>query len=145
MQDMSEAEQDEVLHDGRLGHLGLAAGGLCYVVPIFYGYDGDTFYFHSHPGLKDDFIDETKEACFVVSSVISPDDWNSVQVFGPVEKCSIMEDIRNAEAALADVPLPPEFGLMPSGKPKRSGEKMYFWMLTPKRMSGKKSAHVPQA
>ena len=142
MQDMSKDEQDEVLRGARLGHLGLAAGDFCYVLPIFYGYDGETFFFHSHPGMKDDFIGQTKEACLVVSSVIGPDDWNSVQVFGPVEKCTLKEDLLNAEAAMADVPLPPEFGFMPSGKPKRSDQNTYFWKLEPKRQSGKKSAHM---
>ncbi len=142
MQDMSDEEMQEMIKDTRFAHLGLASGDFSYVLPIFYGYDGDDFYFHSHPGQKDDFIHETKEACLVIAGVVGPDDWKSVQVFGPVEKCSVSDDLRNAEAAMMDVPLPPEFGFMKSGNPARSGEHMYFWKLSPVRMSGKKSARV---
>lgn len=126
-----------------LGVLSLADKGSAYAIPLFYGYDGDSLFFHSHIGHKDEFIEATEEACLVVMSYESEDAWESVQAFGPVEKLSVLDDIKDAEAALLDVPLPPEFGTFPAGKPRRSESGTYYWRLLPETVHGVRSEKGP--
>lgn len=143
MEPLPPERAEAILRQLHFGHLGLARGGDSYVLPLFYGYDGKHVYFHSHPGLKDDYIKGTKEACFLATTIESEDEWESVQVFGPLEKVSIQDEILAAMDALIVVPLPPEYGFSEQGEPLRSGRNMYFWKLTPTRITGVQSHRPP--
>jgi len=140
MERMSGDEAQELLSASMVGHLALARGGEAYAIPLFYAFDGERLYFHSHPGLKDEYLDGTKEACFVVTLFEGPDTWRSVQVFGRIEKATLSDDALAALDALQKVPFPPEFGVDEAGRPKRSHHRMYIWMLAAERMSGRKSS-----
>lgn len=143
MEELSTQRAQEVLRELHFGNLGLAKGGQAYVLPLFYGYEGKTLYFHSHPGLKEDYIAGTKEACFLATSIETVDDWESVQAFGPVEKVTVADEITVAMNALIALPLPPEYGVSESGEPKRSGKNMFFWKLTPRHIEGRRSVRPP--
>lgn len=143
MEELALERAQELLRELSFGYLGLARGGESYVLPLFYGYDGQTLYFHSHPGLKEDYIRGTKEACFLINSIESVDDWESVQAFGPIEKVTIADEIRTAMNALIALPLPPEYGFSKQGEPKHSGKDTFFWKLTPRRIDGRRSIRPP--
>lgn len=143
MEELPTERAQELLRELHFGHLGLARGGDAYVLPLFYGYDRRVLYFHSHPWLKDDYLRGTKEACFLVASVESVDDWESVQVFGPVEKITVADEIRTAMNALLTLPLPPEYGFSEQDEPKRGSKDMVFWKLTPRRIEGRRSIRPP--
>ncbi len=127
------------LHRGRMGVMALAKDGLAYAVPLFYAYDGNRLYFQSHPGEKDLFMDGCEQACFVVVEMHGDDDWKSVQATGPVEKITLSDDAMKALEAMAHNPFPPEFGTDSKGAPKRSSNRMYLWMMTPEKVSGRQS------
>lgn len=143
MEELDEARAREILRELHFGHLGLAKNGHAYVLPLYYTYDGKTVYFHSHPGLKEEYITATKEACFLAASIESGDDWESVQVFGPVEKVTVADEIRTAMNALISVPLPPAYGVSEFGEPKRSAADTFYWKVVPKRIEGRRSVRPP--
>ncbi len=59
------AEIDVIVRGCQVCHLALAAGDEPYVVPLSYGYDGQSLYFHSaRGGTKIDFIEKNPRACF---------------------------------------------------------------------------------
>ncbi len=136
---MTEAEVQDVLAASRLGYLGLCADKLAYVIPLFFGYDRKAVYFQCHPGLKDMYIEGTEEACLEVAHYESQHVWESVQVFGPIEKLTLNDDIAAAKNALFQVPYPPLPGSFPGGLPKRHDAQMFYLRLTVTRWSGRKS------
>lgn len=139
MQEMTREEIGQALAASRLGVLSLARGNRAYAFPLFYGYLEGTFFFHSHPGKKDEFIHATEEACLTVVRAITEDDWQSVMAFGHVERVRLADEIKLAMDALMSIPAPPELGNSEAGEPRRSMEDVHVWKLTPHRMTGRKS------
>lgn len=139
MEPMRPEEIQAFVARSRFGLLGLAKGGHAYVVPLFYGFDGRRFYFHSNPGMKDAYRDATEEACLVIVHTPSEDVWSSVLVFGAMEPVLDGPEQLVAMDALMHVPLPPAFGSSPFGEPTREGARARLWKLVPREMTGRKS------
>lgn len=139
MKELPESACRAFLGSHRVGVMALARQGDAYAVPLFFAYDGQTLYFHSHPGEKDEFLADTHEASFVVVEVHGTDDWTSVQATGPVQKAARNDDATRAMRAIAETPFPPEFGIDATGQPKRGSDKSYFWMMTPRKITGRSS------
>ena len=137
---MSRADCETMLGSSRLGTLALAEDSKAYAIPLFFSFDGDMVWFQTHPGLKDEYLEATRDACLVVSHMGSENLWESVHVFGKVEKVTLTDDLEAARAALMDVPLPPASGNYPKGKPVRTDRNMYYLKLKPTHIEGKKSA-----
>ncbi len=137
---MTEEEARATLKASRLGVLSLADGGKAYAVPLFYGFDDETVWFQCHPGLKDQYEDSTETACLTVIHMESENVWESVHVFGPVERCTLNTDIEAAQAALFRIPFPPAKGNYPHGLPKRDDRGIYYLKLRPEAVEGVKSA-----
>ena len=139
MKELPEATCKAFLSKHRVGVMALAKDGDAYAVPLFFAYDGQALYFHSHPGEKDSFLSETHEGCFVVVEVHGDDDWTSVQATGHVEKITLSVDAMRALDAMSENPFPPEFGVDAKGSPKRSSDRMYLWMMRPRKVTGRTS------
>lgn len=139
MHDMQEAEVREFIRHNKFGVLCLTDDARSYGVPIYYGYDGERFYFQTRGGLKQQYLARTREACFTIVRIHSLDDWESVQAFGDIEE---LEDGLDAMEALMSVPLPPDWGETPRGEPQRSARGMVIYRLTPTRVSGRHSEHA---
>lgn len=87
---MSEAEEEQFLHDQGQGVLSLARDGEAYGLPVSFGYDGGDLYFillqfgdHSE---KLDFVDATERATFSTFEFDDEHHWRSVLVRGSLEK-----------------------------------------------------------
>lgn len=143
MEPMTTDEISALARDTGVGHLCLAKDGAAYGVPLFYSFDGTTFYFQSHPGLKDEYARATSEACLVITRVDSPDSWQSVQAFGPIEPVVRGSARFHAIDELMKVPFPPAEGFTRSGVPRRTQDELQVWSLTPTRWSGLKSEPLP--
>lgn len=67
-----------VLQRQNLMHLAMSQHNVPFLVPVYFGWDGQALYFHSAPaGSKIDILHENPEVCFEVSEVmgvISADD-----------------------------------------------------------------------
>lgn len=129
----------------RVGIMALAHGGQAYAVPLFYAYDGHALYFHSRPGEKDDFLEHTREGCFVVMEVHGDDDWTSVQARGRVERIHTNSEAERAFHAISGNPFPPEFGLDAHGQPRHSGRGAYLWQMRPGHVTGRTSRSAVRA
>lgn len=139
MEEMSAEASKQFLARHRIGVMGLANGSEAYAIPLFYAFDGKRLFFHSHPGQKDEFLKGCKQACFVVVEANGDDDWASVQATGSAEKITLSDDAMQALDVMAKNPFPPEFGADAKGKPNRSSSNMYLWMMTPEKVTGRKS------
>ncbi|MFA5860148.1 MAG: pyridoxamine 5'-phosphate oxidase family protein [Candidatus Thermoplasmatota archaeon] len=142
MHEMQDAEVREFIRHNKFGVLCLADDARSYGVPIYYGYDGERFYFQTRAGLKAQYLLRTQEACFTIVRIHSLDDWESVQAFGSIER---LEDGLDAMEALMSVPLPPDWGESPQGEPDRHDRGMMLYRLTPTRVSGRHSEHAPES
>jgi nitroimidazol reductase NimA-like FMN-containing flavoprotein (pyridoxamine 5'-phosphate oxidase superfamily) len=67
------------------GH-GAIGDGRPYLVPLAYGYDGESIYAHSGPGRKLDFMRAEPRVTFEVDSAEAPDRWQSVIAEGVFEE-----------------------------------------------------------
>ncbi|HWG92415.1 MAG TPA: pyridoxamine 5'-phosphate oxidase family protein [Candidatus Thermoplasmatota archaeon] len=143
MDEMTWEESLAVVKANRLGHLGLADGGDAYVVPLFYGFDGQCFFFHTRPGEKLDYARHTRQACLTITHAASVDEWVSVMAFGHLEEVTLTRDQFRAMEALLTVPLPPSWGESQFGEPRRASAGITLLKLTPTRITGRKSEHRP--
>ncbi|MHC4712831.1 MAG: pyridoxamine 5'-phosphate oxidase family protein [Planctomycetota bacterium] len=101
-------EMDAILSRAPVCRLGLSVGDRPYVVPLAFGYEGGSLYFHSSPkGKKMEMLRGNPRVCFEVDTDIEvvasgdPCRWhiryNSVIGFGTV---SIVEDAEEKTRAL---------------------------------------------
>lgn len=94
----------QVIKNCQVCRLGLSQGNIPYIVPVSFGYDGNTLYFHTAlEGKKIDILAVNKNVCFefesgvrVVSNETKPCNWSfsfqSVIGFGKVAELSAPED-----------------------------------------------------
>jgi uncharacterized protein len=139
VEEMTREEIATLVRDNGFGILSLAKDDSAYGIPLFYGYDGLQFYFQSRPGLKDPYIRATKEGCLTIVSLEGQDLWQSVQAVGPIHRVTREKEQLQASDVLMKVPFPPEFGFTPPGRPRRSNQEMFMWILKPTRVVGRKS------
>src|SRR5688572_25374324 len=67
------------------GH-GAAGDGRPYLVPLAFGYDGESIYAHSAPGRKLDLMRVEPRVTFEVDEAQAPDRWRSVIAEGTFEE-----------------------------------------------------------
>lgn len=95
--ELSRAEIDELLRGQVVGRIGCHAGGLTYVVPVIYAYDGDGLYVASIEGQKARMMRANPRVCFEVDEYDGAGSWRSAIVQGVYEEL----DDTDAQAALA--------------------------------------------
>jgi len=83
--ELSRAEIDELLREQVVGRIGCHAGGLTYVVPVIYAYDGDGLYVASIEGQKARMMRENPSLCFEVDEYDGAGSWRSAIVQGVYE------------------------------------------------------------
>src|ERR687889_2013235 len=81
------------------GH-GRTGDGRPYLVPLAYGYDGESVYAHSGPGRKLDFMRAEPRVTFEVDQATAPDRWQSVVAEGTFEEISDPEERSTALRSL---------------------------------------------
>jgi uncharacterized protein len=117
IRELSRAEIDDLLHAHVVGRIGCHAGGLTYVVPVIYAYDGDGFYVASIEGQKVRMMRENPEVCFEVDEY-EAGSWRSAIVQGSYE------ELEGADAERAIALLAERFGRSGDGRtaPRRHGQ-----------------------
>lgn len=139
MRSMTDREAREFLAHNKAGVLCLADQGRAYGVPLYYGYDGQAIYFLMRPGLKQQYLRLTAEACFTITRVPGIDEWASVQILGAIEEVTGHRDRISAQAALMSIPLPPDWGESAFGEPLRGNEQTLVYRLSIKAITGRYS------
>jgi uncharacterized protein len=79
------AEIDDFLRAQVVGRVGCHAGGLTYVVPVIYAYDGEAFYVYTVEGQKVRMMRESPNVCFEVDEY-ERGSWRSVIAQGRYEE-----------------------------------------------------------
>lgn len=86
---MSEAELRDFISNQQTGVLGLATGGAPYLLPMSFGYDGETTLYFTFVGgpesRKRSLVDAADTARFLTYEAGSPFNWESVILTGFVE------------------------------------------------------------
>lgn len=84
--ELSEEQIDHLLRTEQLGRIGCHAGGLTYIVPVSYVFDGSDIYGLSAEGMKLRMMRENPRVCFEVEQVTRWYDWRTVIVWGTFEE-----------------------------------------------------------
>jgi nitroimidazol reductase NimA-like FMN-containing flavoprotein (pyridoxamine 5'-phosphate oxidase superfamily) len=80
--ELDEREINDVLREQQLGRIGCHAGGVTYVVPVSYVYDGKSIYVLSAEGQKLRMMRENPRVCFEVEDIKRWYNWRTVIVRG---------------------------------------------------------------
>ncbi len=80
----------------------MISGGIPYVVPVSYAFDGKSLYFHSRDGRKIEAMRKNPKVCFEIDSIDHLDSWRSVLVFGDFEELTAPKDKERAMKLLSD-------------------------------------------
>jgi len=86
---LGELKQDEIEHllrTEQLGRIGCHAGGVTYVVPVSYVFNGTHIYALSAEGMKLRMMRENPLVCFEVEHVEQWYNWQTVIVWGTFEE-----------------------------------------------------------
>ncbi len=100
MDELTRAQIDELLREQLVGRIGCHAGGLTYVVPVIYAYDGESIYTHTLVGQKVEMMRANPEVCFEVDEYLDGS-WRSAIVQGRVEELA-GEESAHALSLLAE-------------------------------------------
>jgi nitroimidazol reductase NimA-like FMN-containing flavoprotein (pyridoxamine 5'-phosphate oxidase superfamily) len=139
----SRRDIDAVIRESRVCRLGLADANEPYVVPLCFGYDGGTLYFHGEAvGRKLDIIKSNDRACVefdVVEGMLEASracSWGiayrSVIAFGKVR---IIEDLEGKRRALARIM--EQYSDAPHDFPEESVRRTTIIAVDIERLSGK--------
>ena len=82
---LNKLQIDFLLRREMVGRIGCSAGGMTYVVPITYVYDGENILAHTREGLKIEMMRENPIVCFEVDHVENMANWQSVIIQGQFE------------------------------------------------------------
>lgn len=83
---LNKLQIDFLLRSEMVGRIGCSAGGMTYVVPITYVYDGANILAHTREGLKVEMMREHPFVCFEVDHVENMANWQSVIIQGQFEE-----------------------------------------------------------
>ena len=93
--ELSQEQIDHLLRTEQLGRIGCHAGGVTYIVPVSYVFDGISIYALSAEGMKLRMMRENPRVCFEVEHVERWYNWQSVIAWGT------FEELHDAEAERA--------------------------------------------
>jgi nitroimidazol reductase NimA-like FMN-containing flavoprotein (pyridoxamine 5'-phosphate oxidase superfamily) len=113
---LPDEEIERLLRESIVGRIaccdhGVHGDGRPYLVPLAYGYDGESIYAHSGPGRKLDLMRAEPRVTFEVDSATTPDRWRSVIAEGTFEEIADAGERRRALRVIYSSPLAvPELG-----------------------------------
>ena len=84
--ELNDLEIDALLRTERVGRIGCHAGGITYVVPVGYAYDGDSIVTLSPEGMKLRMMRENPRVCFEVEHIEHWTNWRTVIAWGNFEE-----------------------------------------------------------
>lgn len=127
--ELGEDGIERLLHGSLVGRIACCdhnpeTGPRPYLVPLAYGYDGESVYTFSHPGRKIEIMRTQPLVSFEVDHAVAEDRWESVIAEGIYEELTTEEDRGLAHDVL--------FAGRPEIPPFSSGQIVYRLRLTKK-------------
>ncbi len=103
---LDDKQIEEVLMRQILGRIGCSSGGVTYIVPISYAYDGIYVYGHTGKGMKIDVMRQNPDVCFEVEEMKDMANWKSVIAWGKFEEVTDQAQRKAGLQLLVDRVLP---------------------------------------
>ncbi|CAN5330175.1 hypothetical protein BH09BAC6_BH09BAC6_18700 [soil metagenome] len=113
--ELSEKQVDELLKRQVTGRIACTEGGLPYIVPVNYVYDGQQIISHSAAGKKIDMMRKNPRVCFQVDEIKNIVNWQSVVVLVRFEEITERAEKEQAMTALTHRVMP--FAEKPANHP----------------------------
>ena len=103
---LSETEIEDLLKSQYVGRVGCYSGGVTYVVPVNYFYDGNCIYSHAGEGTKIRMMRENPEVCFEVDRIETIVSWQCVITWGRFEEITGFEEKQQVMQRLTNRVMP---------------------------------------
>ena len=103
---LDDKQIEEVLMRQILGRIGCSYGGVTYIVPISYAYDGIYIFGHTDEGMKIDVMRQNPDVCFEVEEMKDMANWKSVIAWGKFEEVTDLAQRKIGLQLLVDRVLP---------------------------------------
>ena len=102
LRELNNIQIEALLKGQIIGRIGCHSGGVTYIVPVNYLYDGVNIYCNSANGMKIKMMRENPEVCFEVDNIKDITDWQSVIAWGKFEEISEMGEKQKVLQKLTD-------------------------------------------
>jgi nitroimidazol reductase NimA-like FMN-containing flavoprotein (pyridoxamine 5'-phosphate oxidase superfamily) len=99
--ELTREEIEGMLHSEVIARLGCHFGGITYIVPITYVYDGESIIGHSRNGMKTRMMRANTDICVEIEQVTNLGNWKSVIAWGKYEELSGGEAIEAMKKLIA--------------------------------------------
>jgi nitroimidazol reductase NimA-like FMN-containing flavoprotein (pyridoxamine 5'-phosphate oxidase superfamily) len=91
VRELAREEIDALLGEQVVGRVGCHAGGVTYVVPVIFAYDGEAVHVATVEGQKVRMMRENPAVCFEVDDYAAPGRWRSAILQGRYEEAAADE------------------------------------------------------
>ncbi len=131
--ELSRDEIDSFLRAQRIARIGCHVGGLTYVVPVIYAYDGESVFVVTTEGQKVSMLREEPRVCVEVDEYDTDGrgSWRSVIAYGVYEELA-GDDVETALAALRDA-----FGRAAPAEPRGLGPGVVAFRIRLDELTGR--------
>ena len=137
---LNQQEIEELLYSEHLGRIGCHAGGVTYIVPVSFVYDGTYIYALSAEGMKLRMMRENPSVCFEIEHVERWYNWRTAILWGTFEELH-GEDAERAYGLLhARLTPVVEFESRAAGRPWTQGvgtEKFVLYRIKVEERTGR--------
>jgi nitroimidazol reductase NimA-like FMN-containing flavoprotein (pyridoxamine 5'-phosphate oxidase superfamily) len=132
--ELTQQEIEEVLYDNSIGRIGCVDGGMPYIVPVNYRYEGGYVQCYSLEGMKMQIMRSNPDVCFEVEQIHDQHHWKTVICWGIFEEITDEEELarlrpQNREYILRKrasvTPATPADSAQPHPEPK-PGEPIFY-------------------
>jgi nitroimidazol reductase NimA-like FMN-containing flavoprotein (pyridoxamine 5'-phosphate oxidase superfamily) len=128
--ELTRTEIDELLRTQTVGRVGCHADGTTYVVPVIFGWDGESVYVLTVEGLKTRMLRANPSVCFEVDAYEGPGVWRSAILQGDYEELE-GEEVERALGLLRE-----RFGGT-SRRPRESGRQAVAFRINVREATGR--------
>lgn len=104
--ELKSQEIEDLLKKQITGRIACHAGGITYIVPMSYAYDGEYIYGHAFDGMKIKMMRKNPQVCFQTDKMENMANWQSVIAWGEFEELKTIEEKKQALKILMDRVLP---------------------------------------
>jgi nitroimidazol reductase NimA-like FMN-containing flavoprotein (pyridoxamine 5'-phosphate oxidase superfamily) len=142
IQELSDAEIDQILRRQRVGRVGSTSVGHVQITPIIYGYDGASIYGHSRFGRKIQYMRGNPEVCFEVEEIVDAASWKVVVLTGTYVE---LKDLEGRDVAMRLILAQSGGGPESSAVHAERGDELVIYRIAIEKRSGRSEGGIEDA
>lgn len=96
--ELAQQEIEEVLYNNFIGRIGCVDGGMPYIVPVNYRYEGGYIQCYSLEGMKLQIMRNNPDVCFEVEEIKDQRHWRTVICWGIYEEVTDEDELARLRA-----------------------------------------------